>query len=53
MSISNEIIRVIDDLCEKLGIAIDWTADNILPILKSLCENISRLKYGLLYFGLL
>lgn len=37
MNISNEIINVIDALCEKFGIAIDWTSANVLPYLETLC----------------
>lgn len=39
MSISQEIIAILNDLCEKFGIAIDWTADNILPYVQTLCEK--------------
>ena len=28
---SEEIIKVLDYICEKLGIAIDWTAENVWP----------------------
>ncbi len=28
---SKEIIEVLDHICEKLGIAIDWTSQNIMP----------------------
>lgn len=37
MSISKEIIEVIDALAEKFGIAIDWTSQNVLPYIKELC----------------
>ena len=37
MSISDQIIAVIDNLCEKFGIAIDWTADNVMPYIETLC----------------
>ena len=37
MSISQEIINVLDALCEKLGMVIDWTAENILPYFEMLC----------------
>lgn len=36
MQISNEIIEVLDYLCEKFGIAIDWTNQNIMPYLEQL-----------------
>ena len=31
MTVSEQIIQVIDALCEKFGIAIDWTTQNIIP----------------------
>lgn len=39
MDISNEVISILDDLCKKFGIAIDWTAQNILPYLETLCKK--------------
>ncbi len=33
---SEEIIKVLDNLCEKFGIAIDWTSKNVVPYLKEL-----------------
>ena len=37
MSISNEIIKVLDALAEKFGMAIDWTSQNVIPYLEQLC----------------
>lgn len=39
MTVSSEIIEVLDYLGEKLGIAIDWTSDNVLPYLQTLVEK--------------
>lgn len=39
---SNEIISVIDHLCDKLGIAVDWTADNAMPMIQQLIEKYAR-----------
>lgn len=36
MEISKQIIEVLDTLCEKFGIAIDWTSKNILPYIEQL-----------------
>lgn len=36
MTVSDEIIKVLDALCEKFGIAIDWTATNVLPYITTL-----------------
>lgn len=37
MTFSKEIINVLDYLCGKFGIAIDWTSDNVMPYLEDLC----------------
>ena len=37
MSVSDEIIKVLDALAEKFGVAIDWTAENIIPYFEKLC----------------
>ena len=36
MSFSSELIAVLDYLAKKLGIAIDWTNENVMPYLKDL-----------------
>lgn len=36
MTVSDQIIQVIDALCEKFGVAIDWTSANVLPYLTTL-----------------
>ena len=36
---SDEIIKVLDDLSERLGIAVDWTSQNVLPYLQELCDK--------------
>lgn len=40
MTVSNQIIAVLDAICEKFGIVIDWTASNIMPYLQDLCRRI-------------
>lgn len=39
MTVSDEIIKVLDYLCEKIGIVIDWTNDNVLVYLEELCSK--------------
>ena len=34
---SEEIIKVLDALAEKFGIAVDWTSANVIPYLEQLC----------------
>jgi hypothetical protein len=36
MAVSDQIIQVLDALCEKFGMAIDWTSANIMPYLTTL-----------------
>lgn len=33
---SDEIIKILDDLGKRFGIAIDWSSENIIPYLKDL-----------------
>ena len=40
MTVPNQIIAVLDAICEKFGIVIDWTASNIMPYLQDLCKRI-------------
>ena len=41
---SEEIIKVLDNLGEKIGITIDWTNENILPYLQDLMSRFIGLK---------
>lgn len=36
MTISTQIITVLDDLCRRFGLAIDWSQENIMPYLQEL-----------------
>lgn len=40
MTVSEQIIQVIDALCEKFGIAIDWASENVIPYLEILCGKL-------------
>ena len=33
---SDEIIKVLDALCEKLGVVVDWTGETVLPQIQEL-----------------
>lgn len=37
---ADEIIKVLNDLCEKFGIAIDWSSKNVLPYIQKLGDRI-------------
>lgn len=34
---SEEIIKVLNALAEKFGLAVDWTSENVIPYLEKLC----------------
>lgn len=37
---STEIIKILDAICDKFGIAIDWTSQNAMPYLEQVGEHI-------------
>lgn len=39
MLVSSEVIEILDYLGDKLGIAIDWTSENIIPYLQQLLNK--------------
>ena len=39
---NNEIIKVLDHLCDKFGIAIDWSSNNVMPYLQDLMVRITK-----------
>jgi hypothetical protein len=39
MNFSQEIINVLDYLCKRFGIVIDWTSENVMPYLEDLCAR--------------
>lgn len=41
---SDEIIKVLDNIGEKVGITIDWTSQNILPYLQDLMHRFISLQ---------
>lgn len=40
MTVSDQIIQVLDALCKKFGMVIDWTSANVMPYLTTLCEKL-------------
>ncbi len=49
--VPDEIIKVLDNLCEKFGLAIDWSDQNILPYVQELIQRIANLQltYGVIW----
>lgn len=56
---SEQIIDVLDSICEKFGIAVDWTQENILPYVHELCgkyiryEIATSITWCLVFFSLM
>ena len=42
MEISEQIIKVLDNLAEKFGVIIDWSQENALPYIQDLSDRIVR-----------
>lgn len=42
MNASEQIINVLNALCAKIGVSIDWTSTNVLPYLQTLCERYAK-----------
>lgn len=40
MQVSDQIIKVLDNLCEKFGLAIDWTSETVLPYVSTLMTHL-------------
>ena len=38
---SEEIIKVLDNIGQKFGIAIDWTSENVLPYIQDLMHRVA------------
>ena len=46
MHVSDQIIEVLDYLCSKIGVTIDWTASNVLPYVQTLLEKYIAWEIG-------
>ena len=36
MKLSEEVIAILDNVCAKFGVAVDWTSENVVPYLTEL-----------------
>ena len=52
---SSEIIKLLDELCARFGIAVDWTSENVMPQLEIIADKLVRYEHVtsimLLVFG--
>lgn len=39
---NTEAIEILNAICEKIGVAIDWTGESVMPQLESLIEQYAR-----------
>lgn len=39
MTFSDQFIKILDALCEKVGVTVDWTSANVLPYLQDLMQR--------------
>lgn len=46
LEFGDDVIKIIEYLCEKFGIAIDWTNENILPYLSQLIDKFIQWQVG-------
>ena len=46
MQVSDEIIKVLEYMCDKVGVTIDWTSNNVLPYVQQLGEKFIRWEIG-------
>lgn len=46
MQISDEIIKVLEYLCTRIGLTIDWTSSNVLPYIEQLCGKFVKWEIG-------
>ncbi len=42
MTVSDQVIQVLNKVCEKIGIAVDWSQENVVPYLQELCTKYVR-----------
>ena len=44
VTFSSQFIEIFDHLCQKFGIVIDWTAQNVVPYITALCGVLSSIS---------
>lgn len=53
MTVSQQIIEVLDALCEKFGVAIDWANANVMPQVTDLMQRIVLYRMVISLVGLI
>lgn len=44
---ADEIIKVLDDLSQRFGIAVDWSSQNMIPYLQTLGNKLVHYEIGM------
>lgn len=44
MEVSDQIIKVLDKIAEQIGLAIDWTQENVVPYVKDLLARYATMQ---------
>ena len=42
VTFSSQFIEIFDHLCQKFGVVIDWSAQNIVPYITTLCGRMTK-----------
>ena len=50
---ADEIIKVLDDLSQRFGIAVDWSSQNMMPYLQTLGNKLVNYKIALATLGVI
>lgn len=52
MSFSDQFIEILNELCKKFGIAVDWTSQNIMPYLQDLSARLIQYEIATSIFNI-
>ena len=44
MENNNKVVEIINVLCDKLGVAIDWTSENVLPYVQDIMSRFIKME---------
>lgn len=42
ITFSSQFIEIFDHLCQKFGVVIDWSAQNVIPYITALCGRMTK-----------
>lgn len=42
VTFSSQFIEIFDHLCQKFGVVIDWSAQNVVPYITALCGRMTK-----------